>query len=686
MSSIFSSASVLPSSRSRFSPTVAAAVAALTFAGSAAAATPPPAAAPDGTYITLGRYEVSAAKLGASTTELLTSVTVVGSDQLENESVDYTLELLGKIPGVTLTDFNQGVITADVSLRGYNGEGSSPHLRLLVDGLPHNLNNGYNDLGPVFPLEIERIEVVKGTADPRYGLNAVAGTVNVHTFQAFAGQKLKVMAGSYGLLESQALAGYRAGAFSQTYFAGYRQSDGYRDHAAIEKYSFAGKWAVAGAADRWRVGLNARYHRFEGDGPGYLPYAASRLTPRASPAYSSTDGGTQENLQLSLHGDAQLADRLTGSAKVYRHDVRRHRYVRFTAAGAQQERVEDELHSGLAFSARWRPADLGLPVTVDAGAEFHRQDADNQRYATVARARTALTRDHRYLLDNTGAHLGVDVKPAPSVRVTAALRADRFDGDLLNRPAGTRTPILTDAAIWQPKLSAAWQPHRAAQLYASYGRAFQLGAGAAAYSAKPLDASKNDGYELGLRLVPASALTARLALWRQTASDEIRLKPDNSGDSENIGETRRDGVDLEFAWRASAAFHLWASYTVQKGELTNPGLRPADAALRGKEIDHIPDYHVKAGADWSVTPAFTASLSVTAQGSYFLTTANTTGTWGRSALTNLDLRYRWKKTVVALAVKNVFDRYHEYVWHDGAQTLHSPGDARAFLGSVTFEF
>jgi iron complex outermembrane receptor protein len=181
-------------------------------------------------------------------------------------------------------------------------------------------------------------------------------------------------------------------------------------------------------------------------------------------------------------------------------------------------------------------------------------------------------------------------------------------------------------------------------------------------------------------------LTARLAAWRQTATDEIRLKPDNSGDSENIGETKRDGLDLELAWRAHDRLSLWASYTVQEGKLVNPGTRPADAALRGKKIDHIPDYHVKAGADWNVTPAFTAAVSVLAQGSYYLTTANNTGRWGGHTLGNLDLRYRHKQATFGLAVKNVLDRYHEYVWHDGAQTLHSPGDARAFIGSVTLEF
>ena len=494
------------------------------------------------------------------------------------------------------------------------------------------------------------------------------------------------MAGSFGVQEGQALTGYRTGRFSQTYFAGYRRSEGYRDHAGIEKHSFSGKWLVSAAADRWRVGLSARTHRFEGDAPGYLSYADSRRTPTASPVFSATDGGTQENLQLSLHGDAQLAPTVTASAKIYRHEVQRHRYVRFTAAGAQQERLEDELHSGATFTTQWRPTALGLPLTVAAGAEFHRQDADNQRYTTVVRVRTATTRNHRYTLDNSGAFVGAELRPTPQIRFNAALRADRLDGELFNRVNSARTPLLDDSTILQPKLSASYQPHATTQLYASYGRAFQLGAGAAAYSAKPLAASKNDGYELGLRLTPTRALTARLALWRQTATDEVRLKPDNSGDSENIGETRRQGVDLEFAWRANAALNLWASYTVQSGELTNPGLRPADAALRGKKIDHIPDYHAKAGADWNVTPAFTAALSLLAQGSYELTTANSLGRWGSATVANVDLRYRYKKATFGLTVKNALDRYSEYVWHDGTQTLHSPADARGFLGTVTFEF
>jgi iron complex outermembrane receptor protein len=639
----------------------------------------------DGTYITLGKVEVAASALGVRSTDLLTSVTVIGADQIENESVDYPLELLNKIPGVYLTDFNQGVITADVAMRGFNGEGSSAHTRLLVDGIPHNLNVGYNDLGSIFPLEFERVEVVKGTADARFGLNAVAGSLNIHTHQIFAGQKLKVMAGDFGTIEAQALAGYRSGGFSQTYFAGYRNSDGYRDHAEVEKHTFAGKWFYSGRDERWRLGLSARVHHFVADAPGYLTRTEARETPRASPVFSNTDGGTIDNLQFSLHADGQITSELSASAKLYRHTVKRNRFVRFTANVSQQERVEDETHTGAILTSRWKPA-ATFPVTIDAGAEYHEQDAVNQRFTSAQRIRTGTTRDHRYRFDNVGAFVSTELRPSSWVRVVGALRADEFRGDFLNRANGRTTPILDYGTIWQPKLSASVQPVRAAQLYASHGRSFQIGNGAAAYGTSPLDASKNDGYELGIRGTPHRSLTVRLALWRQTATDEVRLKPDNSGDSENVGETKREGADLELTWQAHTRIAVWAAYTRQRGTFVNPGSRPADALLRGREIDHIPEFTLKAGVDATLTDALRLSVSVVGQGDYHLLPANTTEQFGDYTLTSADLRYRWRGTSFGLHVKNAFNQRHSYVWYDGVQPLFSPGDARAFLGTVTLEW
>lgn len=642
------------------------------------------AAPPEGPAFVLGKYEVTGSPVALRAADLLTSVTLVGSDQLHSESVDYSLEVLNKVSGLTLTDFNQGVITADISIRGFNAEGSMPHLRLLVDGIPHNLNSGYNDLGAIFPLEMQSIEVVKGTIDPRFGLNAIAGALQVHTYQQFTGSKLKVMAGDYATLEAQALTGFRTGGFSQTYFAGYRHNNGYRDHAQIEKHSFAGKWFYSGAGDRWRIGLSARVHEFEAQAPGYLTRADAAANPRASASYASGDGGDESNEQFSLHAEGQLGEEVNATFKLYRNDVLRHRFVRFSAAAAQQERIEDEQHEGGLLTAFWRPKAAPFPVSFESGFEYHQQDAVNQRYRTVDRVRQATTRDHHYELENTGAYVSFDARPQSWLRLQGGLRADHFDGEMINRVTAVRTPIIPYGTIWQPKLGVSAQLNPTTQLYTSYGRAFQIGSGSGAYSVKPVDYSENDGYEAGVRYAPTKALSLRLAGWRQTATDEVRLKPDGSGDSENVGRTKRQGVDLELSWKAHALAEIWAAWSVQSAKLIEPGL--TQPLLKGKQLDHVPDQTVKIGMDSRFNDAFSSSVWLYGQDAYYLTTDNTTGRFGGYVTVNADLRYRWKKATFGLHVKNITGKYYEYVWHDGAQTLHSPADGRTFLGTVAFEF
>ncbi|HEX2100357.1 MAG TPA: TonB-dependent receptor [Candidatus Synoicihabitans sp.] len=669
---------------SHFAPAILSLLAAVSVRAQTSSAPSDPASSGDGPAFVLGRYEVNASSVGLRAADLLTSVTLVGADQLHSEGVDYSLEVLNKVPGLTLTDFNQGVITADVSIRGFNAEGSMPHLRLLVDGIPHNLNSGYNDLGAIFPLEMQSIEAVKGTLDPRFGFNAIAGAIQVFTRREITGAQVKIMAGDYGTIEGQALAGFRTGGFSQTYFAGYRESDGYRDHAKLNKHSFSGKWFYSRAEERWRVGLIARTHAFESEAPGYLTRDAARENPRASAFYSSSDGGEQENDQFSVHADGQITEDLQASLKLYHHEVLRNRFVRFSATAAQQERVEDETHRGVIASATWKTRQLAFPLTLEGGLERHEQDVINQRFRTIDRTRQAVTRDHRYDLGNTGGYVGVDARPQDWLRFQGGLRADQFDGEMLDRAANRLVPLIRYGTIWQPKFGASAQVHPTANVYASYGRAFQIGSGAGAYSTQPLDYSKNDGFEAGVHWTPRPELAVRAALWRQTATDEVRLKSDNSGDSENVGETKREGLDLEVSWRAHAFAEIWAAWSVQSAKFVEPG--PTQPQLRGKELDHVPDQMVKFGVDSRFTEAFSTSVWLYGQDASYLTPDNQTGRFGGYVTLNADLRYEWKRATFGVHVKNVTDEYYEYVWHDGAQTLHSPADGRTFLATVAFEF
>lgn len=624
--------------------------------------------------------------LHPESTDLIGSVDVVGSDQLERENVDLSYELLKKVPGVYVNDYNQGIVAGGVAIRGFNTEGDIMHTKLLIDGIPTNMNSGVGLLDSLFPFDIDRIEIVKGTNDPRYGVFNIAGNVQASTSPLGRYAKAKVLGGAFGTGDFQGVTAFNTGRLSHVYFGGYRTSSGYRVNSDLDRYAFSGKWFYTPASSRWQVGVIARTYDFDTQAPGYITLSEVAANPRQSPAFSATDGGTQRTHHVSLHADRQITPTLAWSAKAYWQTFEQHRFVRFTAAGAQQERFEDEAQSGVLTTMTWRPQALASrDATFSWGTDFQAQDNIAQRFRTVERVRGAVLRDQDFSFSNGGAYASADLRAARWLRVSGGLRGDRVGGDFLNVMTSARLPVIEYGTIWQPKVGVLAVARDGVNLYANYGRSFQVGVGAAAFSTLVLGHSKNDGWEGGVRLAPASWLTTRVGVWGQDASDELRLKFDNSGDSENVGKTRRRGWNLDVTAKAHRTTYVWGTLTRQRATLVEPGA--TQPQLRGKELNHVPRYTAKAGVDVSPARRVSVSLWADVQTDYFLTTANAEGKFGDRRLVHVDSLWRVHPSMtLGLHAKNIFNGYHEYAWFDGATTLHSPGEARAFYATSTWEF
>jgi len=140
--------------------------------------------APKGSsYLTLGEVTVTANRSGAlSARDVLSSVDILGAERLYDQHVDNAWELFTRAPGVMTTEFNQGTTSGKFSFRAFNGEGEINAVKLLIDGIPSNSNDGNMPyIDAIFPLDIESIEVVRGTNDARYGLHNIAGNANINT-------------------------------------------------------------------------------------------------------------------------------------------------------------------------------------------------------------------------------------------------------------------------------------------------------------------------------------------------------------------------------------------------------------------------------------------------------------------------------------------------------------------------
>lgn len=636
----------------------------------------------------VGRVVVTAAQRGPlRSRSLLTSVDVVNADALAGQSVQATWELFNLVPGALLTNFNQGTTSGKVAMRGFNGEGNVNAVKMLIDGVPANSNDGNMPfLDAVMPLELQAIEVVRGTNDARYGLHNIAGNINLVTARGGNDLQARLGAGAFNSLDLQLAKGIESGAFSQNYFVGHKRSNGWRDHSDSHKTTLSGQWFYNGAT--WQAGLTARHFTHDAQEPGYLTDADAVARPRLSYAFSATDGGERTADQLALHLDGRLATALDGSVRVYRNRYVDQRWVQFSAGTSQQERDSDEVHTGMRATLSWRPPVAGMhAMALEGGVDFEHQDDRSQRYLTTQRLRQSQTRDQAWTLDTTGAYVQAVLQPTATVKIVPGWRVDRVSGDFSNQLAHTSAGINDYGHIHQPKLSAVWSPVVWASVYANWGRTFQVGVGSGSFKIPPrvadLRPSINDGWEAGFKFRPQPWLDGRFAVWQQTATDEVRRKlNDPNGDSDNVGATRRRGADLQLGFKPLPGLDGWVAMTLQKAVIVEPD--PLAPATRGKEIDHVPHHLVNAGMDWRVAPTLKLSATLNGQSSYFLDSSNATGRYGAYALLNLGASWQASPSwTLDAQLRNATNRATAYVWHDGTQALHSPGAPRGLFVALS---
>jgi iron complex outermembrane receptor protein len=645
---------------------------------------------PDTSFTVGDVIVVSARGMAGSTANVLTSVDRLGGDVAQAADVENVYEIIGRMPGIQLTDFNQGTTSGKFSLRGFNGEGNVNAVKLLIDGIPSNSNDGnmpYIDM--VFPLNIAGIEVVRGTSDPRYGLHAIAGSANILTRSGGSYLDARASAGSYGTLEGQLAAGLERGAITQNYQVAYRESDGYRDHSHSERVSLSGKWGAA-LGERVQLGAIARYYEADAQEPGYLTLADSRANPRMTNAYNASDGDAREIEQYALTADIALSERLDFRATGYINRLHDDRYVKFSSGTSQQRRLTIEDHSGVQGALHWHGAVGAMPLMLEAGGDVQWQDNQSLRWLSVARVPTSMTRDQQFDLSVGGAYVQAIIEPTEWLRVSPAYRIDRVGGDYANRLNSTTAPINDYGTIEQPKLAVAVLPARGLTLYGNWGKTFQIGTGSGAYLIAPrvvdLAPSINKGWELGAKYAVAGVFETRVAYWEQSATGEIaRRLNDPLGDSENVGATDRRGVDVQASFDPAPGLQVWGAVSWQEAVIAVPPA--ATPLLAGNELNHTPHWLWSGGVDYTPVEAVTLSLNGRAASSYYLTTANAEGRWGGLAV--LDASAVWRVSEMfelGLAARNLTAGDSEYVWWDGAQSLHSPANGRNLTASVRVRY
>lgn len=175
---------------------------------------------------------VSATRSGIQTISAASHISVITAGQISSSGALHIVDVLRTHAGVQISDLYGDGSRTSISMRGFGGNAQA-NVLILVDG--RRLNNadlGPADLNSISLKDVERIEVVKGSAGSLFGDQAVGGVINIITRKPgdlkmfldteFGTYDRKAVIASVENRHSNGL-GYRLSAEK-------RHTDNYRDH------------------------------------------------------------------------------------------------------------------------------------------------------------------------------------------------------------------------------------------------------------------------------------------------------------------------------------------------------------------------------------------------------------------------------------------------------------------------
>ncbi|MFZ5464261.1 MAG: TonB-dependent receptor domain-containing protein [Pseudomonadota bacterium] len=180
---------------------------------------------------------VTATRQATRANELLSDVSIIGREEIEQAGQSTLAELLAKQPGIQIANNGGPGKATSVFIRGANAS----HTLLLIDGQ----RVGSATLGTAsfegIPLsQIERIEILRGPASALYGADAIGGVIQIFTKRGEGPARASAFAG-YGTYDTSKASAGVSGAtkeWSYSLQAGYENTKGFNAIADRDKQPF----------------------------------------------------------------------------------------------------------------------------------------------------------------------------------------------------------------------------------------------------------------------------------------------------------------------------------------------------------------------------------------------------------------------------------------------------------------
>jgi Fe(3+) dicitrate transport protein len=540
----------------------------------------------------------------------------IEADQLEKSRVFTVNEALRSVPGAYPRDEEGMGMRPNIGFRGMNPTRSSKVL-LLEDGIPLAFAP-YGDNATYFHPPVERynrIEILKGAAQVRFGPHTVGGVVNYITPNApdsFEG-KATIAAGNRDYLEFDATLGGPFLGGRSLLHAQSKQSDGARDNTRIRMNDVALKteWDIAD-----NQALTARLSRYEEDSK--ITYSGLRrdefwTNPYANPfkndrfeaeryggalghAWFIDDATT---LKTTLYGSYFTRDWWRQSSNSNQRpndagDPACGGMANLNTTCGNEGRLRDYIAAGLESRLAFDHLLFGLPTRTEAGLRYHVEDQHRRQWnGTTPFARTpgVVAENNDRNIYATSGFLTTEIDFGGFL-IEPGVRFEHIEFERRNRINGAEGETELDVVI--PGLGLIYELTDKAVVYAGVHKGFS--------PPRVEDViSNNDGstvdlkeeesvnWELGIRGDIAKGVYGDFTYFRMDFSNQIIPASVAGGVGATLtsaGETLHEGVEL-----------------LLRGSLREAGLLAQDDVYLRTAATYVPTAEFK-GKRFSTVPGF----------------------------------------------------------------------------------
>jgi len=592
----------------------------LLFVSSAASAQEPPeepvdvyvygAPAPESTY--KARQQVTGTRSTRDPAEVPQALSVVPRTLLEDTVARRTDEALPLVPSVQL-GAGFGSVWDDYTVRGF---------RVWAGTMYRNgYLMGYSGLGASDTVNVERIEVLRGSTASLYGPGLPGGTVNLVTKQPLFSKHHAEVGLGFGSFDTKRasfdLTGPLAAERVAYRFTGsYDDTDGFRDFNDSERIVL--NPAVALRLGRTRVLWEVQFFRMryrpdpigvptvDGD-PFRLPVERSYIEPHA-PRTDFRGGLAHVEARHELSPDVELRLGVQRQAGFLNEPA-------IVALGIDPDgRTLQRLATHFTSHSEDITVQLGIGAGVRTGSLWHDLTLGADfRYEVVDWLIEIADPTQPFAIDLFAPVYG---QPLPAVQ-GAAPPSNQWDYALAGVYVSDRVEVLPELAFtlggradWYNQTSVApgvdeekgelapsgragvlFEPLPVLTAYASVSRGFWPVVGVSA-TGSLLEPETNVGFELGARFaLPRDPLTVDVGVFRIDNRNISVPDPERPDFQIQRGEARSQGVEVETTARLADTLRGIASYAFNDAEVT----ADPNPALVGRRLPFVAEH---SGALW----------------------------------------------------------------------------------------